>query len=355
MSSAVIQHAKTDAMQDQRIPVTIITGFLGAGKTTLLNFLNDRYKDKRFAIIENEFGEIGIDNDLVVASEDGLFEMSNGCICCELNDELVEVLVKILNSKHDIDHLIIETTGMAEPDGVAQAFIADPEVQQYFRLDGTICLVDANHIEDTLKEREEARRQVTFADHIIINKKSEVGPDYLQEIKHRIQHMNRLASIEMTDYSRCQADVLSLNAYELKTIEQRLAEVGKEGHHHHHDHDHVCGEHCDHDHEHHHSDVNSHSFIFTEPFDLLKFRHWINVLLMLQGERIYRAKGIIHFIYKEEKVVFQSVRQMHAFQAGEPWGTEPRESRLVFIGPGLERAGLEKALRSCLHTASYYG
>lgn len=348
-------------MSNNRIPVTIITGFLGAGKTTLLNHLNEIHKDKRFAIIENEFGEIGIDNDLVIGADNGIFEMSNGCICCELNDELIEVLQKLLDSKHEIDHLIIETTGIAEPDGVAQAFISDPEIQHHFRLDGTVCLADANHIEDMLNEREEARRQVTFADHIIINKQSDIDRDYLTDIKHQLGHMNHLATIETTDFSKPQKDVLNLKAYETKTIEERLDKAGGHDHHHHHDHD----EHCDHDHDHdqkherghhhHHSDVNSHSFIFDTPFDLLKFRHWANVLLMLQGDRIYRMKGILHFMHKEEKMVFQSVRNMHTFQAGEKWGEEKKQSRLVFIGPGLKREPLEKALKSCFHSESFFG
>jgi G3E family GTPase len=337
------------------IPVTIITGFLGAGKTTLLNYLNEQYKEKRFAIIENEFGEINIDSDLVIGAEDGLFEMTNGCICCELNDELIEVLQKLINSKHEIDHLVIETTGMAEPDGVAQAFISDPEVQQYFRLDGTICLVDANNIEDMLNEREEARRQVTFADHIVINKKSDIDRDYLKDIEHRLKHMNNLASFEAVDFAKVEKDVLALNAYELETVEKRLSAASN-----HEKHDHHCDEHCDHDHHNerghqHHSDVASHSFIFDEPFDLLKFRHWVNVLLMLQGDRIYRMKGIVNFMHKEEKMIFQSVRNMHTFKAGEAWGTEKRQTKLVFIGPGLKKEALESALKSCLYSESYFG
>ncbi len=341
-------------MKNEHIPVTIITGFLGAGKTTLLNHLNEAYPKKRFAIIENEFGEIGIDNDLVIGADDGIFEMSNGCICCELNDELIEVLVKLLNSKHNFDHLIIETTGIAEPDGVAAAFVTDPEIQHYFKLDATICLVDANHILDTIKERQEAKKQVTFADHIIINKKDDVSLEHLEKIIHTLKEMNSLASFETCNFSKIKNDVLHLNAYEIKSIEEKLNQASE-----HLKDDHVCTERCDHDHKkehhHHHSDVVSHSFIIDKPFDFLKFRHWVNVLLMLQGERIYRIKGIIYFMYKEEKMILQSVKNMHTFQAGSPWGVEKKESKIVFIGLGLKREAIEKALQSCYHTESFYG
>ncbi len=353
-------------MEEKRIPVTIITGFLGAGKTTLLNHLNEKYHGKKFAIIENEFGEIGIDNDLVVGVENGIFEMSNGCICCELNDDLVEVLVKILQRKDDIDHLIIETTGMAEPDGVATAFVTDPEVQRFFRLDGTVCLADANHVLDMVEERQEAKKQITFADHIIINKKSDVENYYIEEIKKVLKKMNPLATQEVTDFSKSQEDILNLKAYESTTIAERIGKASD-----HLDPDHVCHSGCDHDHidihdreqrhehehhhHHHHSDVVSHSFVIDEPFDLLKFRHWINVLLMLQGEKIYRIKGIIHFMYKEERMILQSVKNMHSFQAGEPWGVEKKQTKIVFIGLGLKRDALEKALRSCLFSESYFG
>ncbi len=352
-------------MNENKIPVTIITGFLGAGKTTLLNHINQEFSDKKFAIIENEFGEIGIDNDLVVGVEDGIFEMSNGCICCELNDDLVEVLIKILNRKDEIDHLIIETTGMAEPDGVAAAFVTDPEVQHYFRLDGTICLADANHILDMVEERPEAKKQVTFADHIIINKQNDVDTNYIEDIKKALKKMNPLASVEAVDYSRTESDILSLYAYDSKTIEERLAQASDHLHP-----DHVCHAHCTHEHvdhhdreqrdekghrHHHHSDVVSHSFIIDEPFDLLKFRHWMNILLMLQGARIYRVKGIIHFMYKEERMIVQSVKNMHTFQAGAPWGTEKKQSKIVFIGLGLKREELERSLNSCLFSESQFG
>ncbi len=288
--------------------------------------------------------------------EDGIFEMSNGCICCELNDDLIELLIKIINRKDEIDHLIIETTGMAEPDGVAAAFITDPEVQHYFRLDATVCLADANFILDIVSERQEAKKQITFADHIIINKIDDVDELYQKEIINELKKMNPLASLETTNFSKVNANVLELSAYESKTISDRLIALSDHQHK-----DHVCHSGCQHNdeekegHHHHHSDVVSHSFTIEAPFDLLKFRHWINVLLMLQGERIYRIKGIIYFMHKNEKMILQSVKNMHTFQSGAAWGTEKKESKIVFIGKDLKREPIEKAINSCLHSESYFG
>ena len=312
------------------IPVSILTGFLGAGKTTLLNQLINDHPDKKFAIIENEFGEIGIDQDLVVGADEGIFEMANGCICCSLNEELTNLLVKLIRSEKSFDHLLIETTGIAEPDAVAASFLADPGVQNYFQLDGTICLVDAPTFKASLAEREEAKKQITFADHIIINKKSETSPEEVREISQILSGLNPFASITEADYAKTDHPLLQLEAYIAETLESKLTKVS---HHHHH-----------------HSDVNTYSFIFDEPFDLLKLRHWINVLLMVQGSRIYRIKGVVNFQFKEERMIFQSVRQMHVFQQGKAWEAgEKRQSKLVFIGPGLKREAIERSLRTCLY------
>jgi G3E family GTPase len=312
------------------IPVTILTGFLGAGKTTLLNELIQSQPNTRFAIIENEFGEIGIDNELVIGADEGIFEMANGCICCSLNDELTELLIKLIRSDHEFDHLIIETTGMAEPDAVAASFLADPGIQEFFKLDGTVCLVDARNVGEMLQERIEVKKQIVFADHILINKQSEVDKEKLENIKQILSNLNPFASISFSDFAKTEENLLQLKAYDSKNLEDK---IGKIGHHHHH-----------------HDDVATHSFVFEEAFDLLKLRHWINVLLMIQGSRIYRIKGVVNFQFKEERMIFQSVRQMHVFQQGKPWkeGVK-RESKLVFIGPGLKREPLERSLRTCLY------
>lgn len=339
--------------QDKKIPVTILTGFLGAGKTTLLNYLIEKNPNQRFAIIENEFGDIGIDNDLVIGADEGLFEMSNGCICCTLNDELIEVLLKLLRSEKQFDHLIIETTGMAEPDGVAAAFVADPAIQSMFELDAVVCVADANHIEDLVEEREEANKQVAFADYILLNKKSDVDTTQLPKIEALLKHINPFATIEYCDKSATQKDVLHLGAYQNRNVEEGIHDLHKHkhdhDHHHHEHHDHSHHHHHDHDHKHHHHDVTSHSFIFKEPFEFLKFMHWSNVLLRFQGKRIYRIKGILNFKDHEEKMIFQSVKDQAAFQKGDEWkDDEERVSKIVFIGKGIREDKFEQALRTCL-------
>lgn len=315
------------------IPVTILTGFLGAGKTSLLNQLIANYPEKKFAIIENEFGEVPIDGDLVIGASDNIFELANGCICCSLNGELVETLEKLLDSGKVFDHLIIETTGMAEPDAVAAAFVSDPAIQSAFQLDGTICLVDAVSVQETLAEREEAIKQITFADQIVLNKAQDVQEHYLAALRVQLQEMNPLAKVSIANYGRTDADLLHLNAYEAGQLEQRIKAVVGEAH----------------PHEHHHHDVTAHSFTFDRPFDLLAFIHWSKVLLMIQGKNIYRIKGILDVGKETSKMVFQSVRTQSAFtRAGEWPEEEPRLSRIVVIGKALKREALEKALKSCL-------
>jgi G3E family GTPase len=335
--------------EHKSIPVTILTGFLGAGKTTVLNRIIQQQPDTKFAIIENEYGDIGIDNELVVGAEDDIFEMSNGCICCTLNSELVAVLSKLVNSEYNFDHLIIETTGLAEPDGVAAAFMVDPAVQHYFKLDATICLVDAMHIDELLEEREEAKRQLTFADFIIINKKSEIETTALQTLQQKLSQINTFAGMECCDYGQFETNILALNAYDANQIARQVEHTH---HHHHHDDDdhnhHNHHSHEDDHHHHHHSDIVTHSFIIDTPLDILKFRHWLNVLLMIQGQYLYRIKGIVNFQYQEHKTIVQSVKKACVFQQGEAW-TEGEEqlTKIVFIGKHLKREILEKQLKHC--------
>ena len=325
---------------DQPIPVTIITGFLGAGKTTFLNHLIEQHPDTKFAIIENEFGDINIDQELVIGADEGIFEMSNGCICCTLNEELIDTLAKLIHSGKPFDHLVIETTGMAEPDGVAAAFVSSEEIQAYFQLNATVCMVDAAHFADTLEDREEALKQLTFADLVVLNKKSAVQASYLEELRQQIQGLNPFAQILETDYGKVNDTILALQAYRPKRTEDSIIALDD---HSHHDHSHS------HHHHHHLGDVKAHSFTFTEPFDFLKFMQWSKVLLMFQRKNIYRIKGIINFAMHDQKMIFQSVQAASSFQKGSLWEEDqPRVSRLVIIGKGLQRDRLEKSIRTCL-------
>ena len=246
---------------NQPIPVTIITGFLGAGKTTLLNHLIEQNPETKFAIFETEFGDINIDQELVVGADEGIFEMSNGCICCTLNDELVETLAKLIHSEKPFDHLIIETTGMAEPDGVAAAFVSSEEIQTYFQLNATVCLVDAAHFEDTLDERDEALKQLTCSDLIILNKKSAVQFRYRLELIKEIKRLNPFAKIIETDYGKVDQNILTMEAYRAQKTEDSILALDRKHnhghHHHHHDHRHHHlrrrhHRHHDHPHYHHH-------------------------------------------------------------------------------------------------------
>lgn len=336
-------------MSDKRIPVTILTGFLGAGKTTALNHLIKNNPATKFAIIENEFGDIGIDNDLVVGADSGIFELSNGCICCSLNGELIDTLVELVNSGKPFEHLIVETTGVAEPDGVAAAFVAEPGIQERFRLDATICIVDAHHGLESLEEREEAKRQVTFADVLVVNKASEVEEVVLEALKEVLMEANPLASMMSCDQGQLPNSLLHVQAYEDQTVEAKLQHFNAFA-------KHVCDEHCNHDHhdhKHNHSnDIVTQSFVLDAPLDILKFRHWLNVLLMIQGQNLYRVKGIVHFQYQDKKAIVQSVKKMCVFSSGQPWTEgELRQSRLVFIGKNLRRDILEKQLKHCLFKA----
>lgn len=316
---------------EEKIPVTILTGFLGAGKTTVLNHLIRQYPDKRFAIIENEFGAIGIDQELVVEVDAGIFELSNGCICCTNNGALMDTLWKLMERPEPMDHLLIETTGIAEPDRVAQAFLSEPAIQQAFQLYHTITIVDAVFALQTLLERPEAHRQIAFADILVINKVDLAKQSQVESLAKELAAINPFAKTVKTANGQLPKEWLQYKAYEKEIVTRDLPIVASRSD------------------SHGHAGIVSISYTFEAPFDFLKFRHWIHVLLLLQGERIYRVKGILHFAGMDHAMILQTVRQAHVFQKGEEWtGQSVRASKLVFIGPGLKRAPLEKALRSCL-------
>lgn len=313
------------------IPVTIITGFLGAGKTTFLNQVIRQHPDKRFAIIENEFGDIGIDSELVIGARDGIFELSNGCICCTVSNELNELLFRLATSGYAFDHLLIETTGIADPASVAAAFLTVEGLSDYFRLDGVICLVDAFQLNDLPGKEKEMIQQISYADVLLLNKCDLVADRDMESIRYTLGAINPGVEIRAASYAGIDTtSLLSLNAFDTRTVQRQTGAVDKA-------------------HDFQHGEITSQSYVFDQPFDMLKFRHFIQVLLLFQGMRIYRMKGILFVAEEEHKVIFQSVRQQMVYAKGDPWQPdESRQSKLVIIGNGLKRDMFEKRLKECL-------
>lgn len=327
-------------------PVTILTGFLGAGKTTFLNHLLQQNPDTRYAIIENEFGEQGIDGELVVRPEETLVELNNGCLCCTLNDNLYDILNDLFDRRDVFDEIIVEATGVADPTGLAQPFVAHPLIKKHFPLQGIVCLVDAELIEDHLKDTEEAKSQVAYSDVILINKTDLVHPDYVHELKERLQTMNPLALI-------CQGRKTAFPSLELNAQTSPLetlfsAEDTKEAAGHLEQNFPVSKPHTHH-HHHHTEEIISHTFSFDQPFDYQLLDQNLFIYLMMSSASLYRIKGLVWLAGYDEQYVLQSVGKRLAMEPGSGLSAdETRKSTLIFIGKKIEREGINNLLTSCL-------
>ncbi|MFG1297553.1 CobW family GTP-binding protein [Xanthobacter variabilis] len=348
-------------IQSDKIPVTVLTGYLGAGKTTLLNRILSQPHGKKFAVIVNEFGEIGIDNDLVVGADEEVFEMNNGCICCTVRGDLIRVIDGLLRRKGAFDGIIIETTGLADPAPVAQTFFVDEEVQAKTRLDAVVTVADAKWLSDRLKDAPEAKNQVAFADVILLNKTDLVGAEELKEVEARIRGINPYAKLYRTQKSEIDvAKVLNQGAFDLdRILEIEPAFLEEDEHdHHHHDHEHGpdCGCGHDHDHGHHHglhavhdSEMQSVSFSTDAPLNPEKFFPWVQNLVATEGPNILRSKGILSFKDDPDRFVFQGVHMILDGDHQRPWkDDEKRVSRIVFIGRKLDEAKLKDGFLSCV-------
>jgi G3E family GTPase len=342
------------------IPATILTGFLGSGKTTLLKRVLNEAHGQKIAIIENEFGEENIDNDILVTeTKEQIVQMSNGCICCTIREDLRETLQLLAAKKRkgllDFDRVVIETTGLADPGPVAQTFFMDDEIAESYLLDSILTLVDAKHADQQLDDRQEARRQVGFADQIFISKTDLVGQDEVAALMHRLKHMNPRAPQQAVHFGEVPIkDVFDLRGFnlnaKLEIDPDFLKEDGHAHDHGHEGHDHAPGEHCDHPHHHaHDDDVKSFVFRSERPFDAAKLEDFLGAIVNIYGPRMLRYKGVLHMQGTERKVIFQGVHQLMGSDLGPAWAEgEQRLSKMVFIGIELPKDILLQGLEQCL-------
>jgi G3E family GTPase len=345
----------SEPISPEKIPVTVLTGYLGAGKTTLLNRILSEPHGKKYAVIVNEFGEIGIDNDLVVGADEEVFEMNNGCICCTVRGDLVRILDGLMRRKGKFDAIIVETTGLADPAPVAQTFFIDENVGRRTKLDAVVTVADAKWLNDRLKDAPEAKNQIAFADVILINKTDLVSPEQLSEVEARIRAINPYAKVHKTERAQIAlSEVLGRNAFDLDRIldiEPEFLESGGQDRDHH-DHDH---HHHDHDHHsgglkhYHDEDMQSVSLKTDKPLNPDTFFPWVQNLVQTEGPNILRCKGILSFKDDDQRFVFQGVHMILDGDHQRPWKKEEkRDSRIVFIGRNLPEEQIRQGFENCV-------
>jgi G3E family GTPase len=354
------------------IPATILTGFLGSGKTTLLKRVLTEAHGQKIAVVENEFGEENIDNEILVAdTQENIIQMSNGCICCTIRDDLRATLADLAQKKRkgelDFERVVIETTGLADPGPVAQTFFMDDEVAEQYLLDSVLTLVDAKHAAQQLNDRQEARRQVGFADQIFISKADLVSAEEVDALIHRLKHMNPRAPMRPVHFGEVAlSEVFDLRGFNLNAkldIDPDFLKVDDHDHGHDHDdhgHDHEHGEHCNHPshqhgheghghHHHHDDDVKSFVYRADKPFDPAKLEDFLGAIVQVYGPRMLRYKGVLHMQGTDRKVIFQGVHQLMGSDLGPLWADgEARMSKMVFIGIDLPQDILVQGLNQAL-------
>ncbi len=344
------------------IPATILTGFLGSGKTTLLKRVLEGAHGQKIAVIENEFGEENIDSDILVSdTQERIIQMSNGCICCTIREDLRATLRDLAEKKRkgelDFERVVIETTGLADPGPVAQTFFMDDEIAESYLLDSILTLVDAKHAPTQLDERQEARRQIGFADQIFISKADLVSADEVTALMHRLQHMNPRAPQKVVHFGEVAlSEVFDLRGFNLNAKLDIDPEFLNDEEHEH-EHEHAEGEHCDHpSHQHggphhhaHDDDVKSFVFKSDRAFDPAKLEDFLGAIVNIYGPRMLRYKGVLFMNGTDRKVIFQGVHQLMGSDLGPVWGAgEERNSKMVFIGIDLPKDIFLQGMRQCL-------
>lgn len=316
-------------VQEGKIPATIITGFLGSGKTTLLNNILTEKHGHKIAVIINEFGEIGIDGDLVVKDDDSILELNNGCLCCAVKNDLTKIILDLTKKGREFEHLIIETTGIANPAPVAEVFYLDPLINNKFYVNGIVTLVDAVNVDKHLDDNEECYKQIAFADLLLINKTDKVDEARLRDIKKIVKLVNPMAK----QISCSQAKVDLTNILNVESLHDKLMSEDfeqQEPSHHHHGHEHD-------------SPIVSLSLSIPGKINQAKLRYWLGTLLFDKSDTVYRMKGIINVADRQEKLIFQSVHRLFEDQIGPEWkDDEKRISKIVFIGENLDKQELTK-------------
>jgi G3E family GTPase len=343
-----------------RIPVTLVTGFLGTGKTTLLNRLLNEAHGKRMAVIENEFGEVSIDDALLVDSNQTVFKMSNGCLCCTINGDLVATLLDLVERRSEFDHVVIETTGVANPGPVIQTFIVNEDIAETFELDAVVTLVDAKHLEKHF-ESKECKAQIAFADIVVLNKLDLVSEEEALATERRIRELNSLAFLLKTQRSQVELSQILNQHASSRDLTVVADDHGHEHDHCDHDHGHEHG-HCEHEHGHHDSHAHGHLHTHHHDEDIQSvgcelagdidqgsFNTWFGQLIQTKGDDIFRCKGILSVNGRDHRVVVQTVHRVSEVTSGAKWEAgDTHVSKIVFIGKGLDRSALLSGFRNCL-------